>query len=164
MSAPQETSKSPTQPLALLPLNNKPVNLDTLAPEQLAQVKKQLDEELEHLTNSFAQLHGAQTKFKDCLQCVTSRAAAPPGATNVLVPLTNSLYVSGTLASSDSVLVDVGTGFLVEKKLESAGKFYTGKVEELTRNLRDLEVIVSRKQNNAKMIEEGMSSFFIQLL
>ena len=40
------------------------------------------------------------------------------GSTNVLVPLTNSLYVSGELASSDSVLVDVGTGFLVEKVRE----------------------------------------------
>lgn len=55
------------------------VNLDTLEPQQLAQVKKQLDEELEHLTTSFAQLHAAQNKFKDCLRCVKSRAAAPEG-------------------------------------------------------------------------------------
>ena len=33
----------------------------------------------------------------------------------VLVPLTNSLYVKGELSSTDSVLVDVGTGFLIEK-------------------------------------------------
>jgi prefoldin alpha subunit len=51
-----------------------------LEPQQLAQVKKQLDEELEHLTTSFAQLHAAQNKFKDCLQCVKSRSAAPEGA------------------------------------------------------------------------------------
>lgn len=115
------------------------VNLDTLEPQQLAQVKKQLDEELEHLTSSFAQLHGAQNKFKDCLRCVNSRSAASDGAfhdalpareaddvcdadacrttahSSVLVPLTNSLYVRGELTDSDSVLVDVGTGFLVEK-------------------------------------------------
>lgn len=55
------------------------VNLDTLEPQQLAQVKKQLDEELEHLTNSYAQLHGAQNKFKDCLRCVESRTKAADG-------------------------------------------------------------------------------------
>ncbi|CAG9939418.1 unnamed protein product [Clonostachys rosea f. rosea IK726] len=130
------------------------INLDTLAPEQLAQVKKQLDEELEHLTTSFAQLHGAQNKFKDCLRCVESRSAAPAGPTPVLVPLTNSLYVSGELAKSDSVLVDVGTGFLVEKKLSSAKKFYDGKVTELQTNLKDLEIIIQRKQQNARTIEE----------
>lgn len=52
------------------------VNLDTLEPQQLAQVKKQLDEELDHLTSSFSQLHGAQGKFKECLRCVNSRSEA----------------------------------------------------------------------------------------
>ncbi len=33
----------------------------------------------------------------------------------ILVPLTTSLYVPGTLASTDTVIVDVGTGFYVEK-------------------------------------------------
>ncbi|KAF6529158.1 hypothetical protein HZS61_000470 [Fusarium oxysporum f. sp. conglutinans] len=131
-----------------------PLNLDTLEPQQLAQVKKQLDEELEHLTTSFAQLHAAQNKFKDCLRCVKSRAAAPEGSNSVLVPLTNSLYVRGELADADTVLVDVGTGFLVEKKLKSAEKFYESKVEELGNNLKDLEVIVQRKQTNARTIEE----------
>lgn len=37
------------------------------------------------------------------------------GANSVLVPLTNSLYVRGELADADTVLVDIGTGFLVEK-------------------------------------------------
>jgi hypothetical protein len=34
---------------------------------------------------------------------------------SVLVPLTNSLYVKGELCNTESVLVDVGTGFLIEK-------------------------------------------------
>ncbi|CAM1507333.1 Fc.00g069740.m01.CDS01 [Cosmosporella sp. VM-42] len=130
------------------------INLDTLAPEQLAQVKKQLDEELEHLTSSFAQLHGAQNKFKECLRCVQSRAAAPPGSNSVLVPLTNSLYVRGELSDAETVMVDVGTGFLIEKKLKSAEQFYEAKVDELSNNLKDLEVIVQRKQQNARTIEE----------
>jgi prefoldin alpha subunit len=134
------------------------INLDTLSPEQLSQVKKQLDEELEHLTSSFAQLHAANNKFKDCLQCVKARASAPEGSNSVLVPLTNSLYVSGELSSSDKVLVDVGTGFLIEKKLSSATKFYEGKVSELTANLKDLEIIIQRKQTNARTIEEGMAN------
>ncbi len=35
--------------------------------------------------------------------------------TPILVPLTPSLYVPGNLAATDTVLVDVGTGFYVEK-------------------------------------------------
>jgi hypothetical protein len=32
----------------------------------------------------------------------------------LLLPLTSSLYVSGTVASTDQVLVDIGTGYYVE--------------------------------------------------
>merc|ERR1712000_693129 len=76
------------------------------------------------------------------------------GSNNVLVPLTNSLYVSGQLTNTDRVLVDIGTGFLVEKDLKSAAKFYENKVTDLTNNLKDLETIVQRKQQNARTIEE----------
>jgi hypothetical protein len=34
---------------------------------------------------------------------------------DILVPLTSSLYVRGKLSSPDKVIVDVGTGFYVEK-------------------------------------------------
>lgn len=33
----------------------------------------------------------------------------------ILVPLTTSLYVPGTIADTSTVIVDVGTGFYVEK-------------------------------------------------
>ena len=39
----------------------------------------------------------------------------------ILVPLTTSLYVPGTLASKDTVIVDVGTGFYVEKVCSFTG-------------------------------------------
>ncbi|QUC20341.1 uncharacterized protein UV8b_04582 [Ustilaginoidea virens] len=131
------------------------INLDSLEPPQLAQVKKQLDEELEHLTSSYAQLHGAQNKFRECLRCVDARAGpntAAPSA--VLVPLTNSLYVKGELSSAETVLVDVGTGFLIEKKLGAAQKFYNEKVKELGSNLKELEAILQRKQANVRAVEE----------
>lgn len=43
------------------------------------------------------------------------KAAIQTGSKAVLVPLTNSLYVSGELTSTETVLVDVGTGFMIEK-------------------------------------------------
>lgn len=39
--------------------------------------------------------------------------------TPLLVPLTPSLYVPGQLASNSTVLVDIGTGFFVEKVSQS---------------------------------------------
>lgn len=72
----------------------------------------------------------------------------------ILVPLTSSLYVPGKLADTEHVIVDVGTGFYVEKTTEDAKKFYDGKVEELGKNIKDLEGIVNGKANNLRMVEE----------
>jgi prefoldin alpha subunit len=52
------------------------VSLDTLSAQQLSQVKKQLDDELEHLKASFHQLVAAQSKFRECLCCVQPQPGA----------------------------------------------------------------------------------------
>ncbi|KAI1840494.1 hypothetical protein JX265_008609 [Neoarthrinium moseri] len=131
------------------------VNLDSLSAQQLSQVKKQLDEELEHLTSSFTQLHAAQSKFRECLRCVQSgKSPALQENKSILVPLTNSLYVRGNLSSASHVIVDVGTGFYVEKDIKSASEFYNAKVNELADNIKDLEAIIQQKTNNVRLIEE----------
>ncbi|KAG0217785.1 Prefoldin subunit 5, partial [Mortierella sp. GBA43] len=45
----------------------------------------------------------------------------------ILVPLTSSLYVPGKLANVEKVVVDIGTGYYVEKTVEDAIKFYNAK-------------------------------------
>ncbi|KAI9864926.1 MAG: subunit of tubulin prefoldin [Trichoglossum hirsutum] len=54
------------------PPKDKPqaVDLTSLSPPQLTSVKKQLDDELEHLTSSFAKLRTAQVKFQECLRTI----------------------------------------------------------------------------------------------
>jgi len=131
------------------------VNLDTLNRQQLAAVKKQLDEEVEHLTSSFTQLAAAQGKLKECLRCVQVQASYPrKDKQQILVPLTNSLYVGGTLARPDRVVVDVGTGFYVEKDVKNAAQFYEGKVKELSGNIQDLEAIIQNKSSSLRVVEE----------
>jgi prefoldin alpha subunit len=52
------------------------------------------------------------------------------------------------------VIVDVGTGFYVEKSTKDAETFYNGKIEELGKNIKDLETITNGKANNLRMVEE----------
>ncbi|KAI1489025.1 putative prefoldin subunit 5 [Biscogniauxia mediterranea] len=134
---------------------NETVNLDTLSAQQLAQVKKQLDEELEHLTSSFTQLHAAQSKFRECLRCVQGgKSSTLQQGKPILVPLTSSLYVRGDLASASHVVVDIGTGFYVEKEIKSAAEFYENKVGEVGGSIKELEAIVQAKTNNVRVVEE----------
>lgn len=130
------------------------IDLAQLSTQQLSQVKKQLDDEVQHLTSSYQNLRTAQQKFRDCIVSIKNGIANSTKGKPLLVPLTSSLYVPGTLADTETVLVDVGTGFYVEKDVASAQKFYEGKIEELGKNIKDLENIVNSKANNLRVIEE----------
>lgn len=111
------------------------VNIESLETQQLALAKKQLDDEVEHLSASFTQLRDAQSKFKECLIAITPGLNTQLGArplfdfflanqinlisieSAILVPLTNSLYCRGQYKPTTRLLVDIGTGFFVEKVL-----------------------------------------------
>ncbi|KAL8859431.1 MAG: hypothetical protein Q9178_004109 [Gyalolechia marmorata] len=142
-------------------LDRARVNLSALPIPQLTSIKNQLTQELQHLTNSFTQLRAAQAKFRDCIKSIkdgiekggkVEEGAGKP----ILVPLTPSLYVPGKLASTETVLVDIGTGFYVEKTPPAARQFYASKVDDLGKNLKDLETIVQGKQGNLTVVEDGM--------
>ncbi|KAJ3925972.1 MAG: Prefoldin subunit-domain-containing protein [Lentinula lateritia] len=129
----------------------QPVSLTDLDLNQLGDIKKQFEEELNHLTNSFAQLKQAQAKFKACIDNVSEINLQNRGKT-ILVPLTNSLYVPGKLNDPDHVLVDVGTGSFVEKTRPQATKHYQTKVDYIRTNLESLENTIQKKRDNMNAV------------
>ncbi|KAL8907275.1 MAG: hypothetical protein Q9207_001516 [Kuettlingeria erythrocarpa] len=144
--------------------DNPSVNLSTLPIPQLTSIKNQLTQELQHLTSSFTQLRAAQAKFRDCINSIRDgiEKGGREEGTPILVPLTPSLYVPGKLASTDTVLVDVGTGFYLEKTPPDARQFYMSKVDDLGKNLKDLEKIVQGKQGNLNVVEDGMRNTILR--
>jgi len=123
------------------------INVADLAIPQLMDVKRQLDQELEHLTSSFTQLKQAQAKFQSCAENVTQLAASTEDR-KVLIPLTNSLYVPGKISDRNNVIVDVGTGYYVKKSTADATVHYKGKVEFVTKSLESLQEAIQKKQDN----------------
>lgn len=51
-------------------------------------------------------------------------------------------------------MVDVGTGFFVEKDIAGAKDFYERKVKDLGDSLKDLEGVVQGKAQNVRVVEE----------
>ncbi|KAJ7093460.1 hypothetical protein B0H15DRAFT_776824, partial [Mycena belliarum] len=71
------------------------------------------------LHKNFAHLQQAQATFKACGEL--NAAEIKPSRRTILVPLTNSLYgVPGTLSDPPHVLVDVGTGCSIVRKVHYA--------------------------------------------
>lgn len=202
-------AKTPTNNHRSLPFFEAPIALESLPTGQLTQIKKQLDDEVQHFSTSFQSLRGAQAKFRECLRCVRvglggsgdagTKTVAPTATTTpskettsvgsssseavdktILVPLTTSLYVPGVLApaprrsstgddeedddelesqsrppAEQTVMVDIGTGYFVDKTLSEADEFYTRKIDELEASLASLEKVLKGKTENLRVVEEG---------
>jgi prefoldin alpha subunit len=71
-------------------------------------------QEIGYLTNSLQQLKVAQEKFSLSVLSLDSLTPENDGK-QVLVPLSGTLYAPGNLAVGGKVLVDVGTGYYLEK-------------------------------------------------
>ncbi|KAI9570107.1 Prefoldin subunit-domain-containing protein [Boletus coccyginus] len=133
------------------------INVADLDIQQLADVRRQLEEELNHLTSSFAQLKQAQSKFKSCLENVGEVKPKNAGTT-ILVPLTNSLYVPGKLSDVEHVIVDIGTGYYVKKTRAEATKYYKVKAEFIHTNLETLSDTIQKKQDNMNYLINVMQA------
>ncbi|KIO32426.1 hypothetical protein M407DRAFT_241477 [Tulasnella calospora MUT 4182] len=127
------------------------VSVTDLDLPQLAEVKKQLDEELSHLSSSFAQLSKAQAKFKACIENVAEVNPNNKGKA-ILVPLTSSLYVPGKLKDPEHVIIDVGTGYYVKKSRDDARKHYQKKADFVKSNLEKLQETIEKKQENMNFL------------
>jgi prefoldin alpha subunit len=73
-----------------------------------------------------------------------------------MVPLTPSLYVPGTIADTEKVLVDIGTGYFVEKNVLDAQALIDRKVGMITGNADNLQAVARQKQKNLEVIMDMM--------
>ena len=58
-----------------------------------------------------------------------ARLTSENAGKDILVPLTGSMYVPGTLVDCEKVVVDVGTGYYVEKDIKDAKDYFSRKVK-----------------------------------
>ncbi len=100
------------------------VPLGSLPIEQLEKLQTDLQREVDLLTGSLAQRNEALQRLAASKENARSVAQMTVGD-QIMVPLTGSVYVPGNICDITKVLIDIGTGFFVEKTPEAAEKFFT---------------------------------------
>uniref|UniRef100_A0A803MNU5 F-box domain-containing protein n=1 Tax=Chenopodium quinoa TaxID=63459 RepID=A0A803MNU5_CHEQI len=99
--------------------------MEKMSIEQLKMVKEQSDLELNLLQDSLTNIRTATSRLELASIALHHLSSRPQGK-KMLVPLTASLYVPGTLDDADKVLIDVGTGYFVETRALSGLKLMSG--------------------------------------
>ncbi|KAI8872376.1 Prefoldin-domain-containing protein [Ramicandelaber brevisporus] len=127
------------------------INISDLSLVQLENVKQQLEGQLTNLSSSYAQLSTGLRGFKTARQALDSIEKTPKGH-QIIVPLTNALYVPATLEDSTRVTVDVGAGYYVEKSVKDAKSFYDSKISSVQNTMNDVKANGEKIENNLNTV------------
>lgn len=121
-----------------------------LSVPQLQQYKQSLEQELGYMTDTVAKLKAAQQAY-DMSGKVLSELTPEKEGKQILVPLTNSVYVQGVVGDCKSVLVNIGTGYFVERPVSGAKAHCDERSRVLAGNITQFATILGEKRNNLEM-------------
>jgi len=131
------------------------INLMTLSPQELMQLKQQVEEGLEFFQNAIISFKEVQLKMQESGNCIKSLS---PDRKELLVPVTSSMYVKGEVEDTEHVLIDIGTGYFVEKDLDQAKDYFKRKVEFLTAQIEKVQAVLREKSTIRQAIVEILES------
>lgn len=125
-----------------------------MSAEQLAAVKQQLDQELQHFSQSLQALNMAKSKFMECVEDI-KRVSGIDGEAQqkILIPGSSSLYIPGTVVDNQKFMVDIGTGYYVEKSTDDAIAFYQKKIDKLNSESVQIQNIIKEKSQTSLLLE-----------
>ncbi|RWR90400.1 putative prefoldin subunit 5 [Cinnamomum micranthum f. kanehirae] len=123
-------------------------DMEKMSVDQLKSLKEQSDLEVNLLQDSVNNIRTAASRLEIASNALHDLSLRPQGK-KMLVPLTASLYVPGTLDDADRVLVDVGTGYFIEKTMAEGEDYCNRKINLLKSNYDELVEVASKKKNMA---------------
>lgn len=138
------------------------MDISTLSLDQLNQLKSQHEQELNQLRERHGSLKQAEGRFRQSKDALAAISKDDEGK-SMLVPLTQSLYVPGRLCDVDSLLVELGTGYYLEKKKDDADAMIDRKIKLVADNAENITTVVAQKTRNHEAIVMMMQHKMAQI-
>lgn len=143
--------------------------------DQLQELGKEQEQKLQALTGRYAQLRAAAARLHASQNAISelSTSTTASGSSNdanncnstttVMVPLTESVYVPGTLKDTSKLLVDIGTGFYVERTNKQTEQFLGRKLALVNANSENIAAAVQQLQSNVQSIQSAMQGKVLEI-
>lgn len=74
----------------------------------------------------------------------------------ILVPLTSSMYVPGLIKEVDNFIIDIGTGYYIERDLDTSRDYFKRKVDYVQEQVEKIEKIQQTKSRFLAAVCEVM--------
>jgi len=127
------------------------MDISKVNPQQLQQLHQSLEQEIQNLNVSFQTLQTVNAKFKESEMAVDKMSQCS-GTSQVLVPLTSSMYVPGEIEDKDKLLVDIGAAYYAEKDCKGATKYLQRKQVSVNENIEKVGKLMNSKKLQLQVV------------
>jgi len=138
------------------------INLDNMSLEELNQLRQQEESRLQALMARFSQLRAAAARLSASQMAVSELSPASEGK-EVMVPLTESVYVPGVIREPNKLLVEIGTGFYVEKSSKDTNAFLDRKLKIVDVNSENITKVVQATRQNIESLNVTMQGKMLEI-
>ena len=140
------------------------IDLDSMSLEQLNQLKQSEEGRLTAITNHYATLRASSSRFATAQN--TLKELSPASSVDnkdIMIPLTESLYVPGKIKDPSRVMVELGTGFYVEKNVKQAQELLDRKIKLVDINSENIMEAIAATRRNVESINVAMNGKMLEI-
>ncbi|KAK4535330.1 hypothetical protein CDCA_CDCA04G1355 [Cyanidium caldarium] len=154
---------------------NQPIPITALPAQSLQQVAEALAREVERLSQALQQLSQASQRWSLCratvekwerqVRAVQDSSEEADGSVprladgdEVLLPLTGSVFVSGQVCEPETCLVDIGTGYSVQKTPAEARAYFDGKLKVVNEHARQASAALEEKRKQWEVVKQVLAA------
>eukprot|EP00917_Polyrhabdina_sp_WS-2016_P008552 GHVP01019165.1.p2 GENE.GHVP01019165.1~~GHVP01019165.1.p2 ORF type:complete len:150 (-),score=34.06 GHVP01019165.1:1064-1513(-) len=124
------------------------------APLRVDELLRNLDATIQHLVSTIRTLNVAKMKFEKSKEAVQEIKSRKKGS-ELLVPLTTSLYVEGELENNELLTVDVGAGYHIEMTYSDTDNYLDRRCSQLGGEISKLEKNLNEKVQFKQNIQKA---------
>lgn len=127
------------------------VPISALTVEQLMMFKSRLEGELQKLTTTIQLTNESVAKAQAAKEALATFAASEPGK-EMLVPITESMYVKGCVEETKRPIIELGNGYFAETSVDNATQFFSRRVSRLNAQQEQLRTSFREKQQQYQLV------------
>lgn len=124
--------------------------------EQLRALSKQIQESIANMSQSVSQLELASAKYRESRKAVMDLSDSKVGEP-LMTPLTTSMYVPATITNTETVTIDLGSGYFVKKSIKKAGEFFQRKINFVEKSAEEIDRQIMNARNNLERVQAMIS-------
>lgn len=119
--------------------------------EQINSIRVQLDRDIQVLSATLSQLKENGDHLSENIVSLENLKELPEGS-QVMVPLSTSMFIKAKLKDNKNVMLDIGTGYYVDKSIDDAEDYFRRKIKTIQEQMSTIDNGLENKKRQFQNI------------